>query len=156
MSTPGRVEIPDSYETYLELVRTIDTWYRARTGMKSGPITANRRGVPEEIALPVLEAGTCPYRPGSTLAAPGVDRLDLASDEKACPCCGSRFSTYEIDLAVGVGPLGLTERVGADRCGHVEAFLLPRGMALTGGYLSPPRRAWQLLRRGIDPPAGLR
>jgi hypothetical protein len=58
--------------------------------------------------------------------------------------------------AVGVGPLRLTERAGADRCGHVKAFLLPRGMALTGGYLLPPRRAWELLRRGIDPPAGLR
>ena len=156
MSIPGGVEIPDSYETYLELVGTIDTWYRARTGMKSGPITAKRHGVPEEIALPVLEAGTCPYCPGSTLVALDVHQLGSASDEKACPCCGSRFSTYEIVPAVGVGPLGLTEHIGADRCGHVEAFLLPRGMALTGGYLSPPRRAWELLRRGIDPPAGLR
>jgi hypothetical protein len=110
-------------ETSLVLVGTIDTWYRAKAGMKSGPVTAKRHGVPEEIAL---------------------------------PCCGSRFSTYEIDPTVGVGPLRLTERARADRCGHVEAFLQPPGMALTGGYLSPPRRAWELLRRGIDPPAGLR
>jgi hypothetical protein len=108
------VEIPDSYEEYLELVETIDTWYRGKAGRKSRPITANRHGVPEEIALPVLEAGTCPYCPGSTLVALDVHQLDSASDEKACPCCGSGFSTYEIDLAIGVGPVGLTERVGAD------------------------------------------
>jgi hypothetical protein len=140
--------IPDTYEAYLEVVERIDDWYRGQAGSSSGPLER----VPTAISRPALE-GACPYCPdvglelventeGVLMRQPRYDR---------CPCCGYRFELYETEG----GGRGFSQGLGHDRCGHVRAFLRPRGMAFTGGYFAPPRAAWEYLRRGEDPPPRL-
>jgi hypothetical protein len=151
--------IPDNYEAYLDVLRGIDDWYRGQAGSKSGPLEF----LPQEITRPVLD-GACPYCPNVRLDQVDNDDPTWAAIHGGitcydrCPCCGHEFTLYPLDpdgLPSRTGR-GLIEHRGHDRCGHVRAFLLPRGLALTGGYVSPPRSAWEHLRRGKQPPPGLR
>jgi hypothetical protein len=139
--------IPDTYEAFMALVERIDHWYRGQAVSSSGPLDQ----VPGEIARPVLE-GACPYCPDVRLELGENDGLLIRGPRcDRCPCCGHRWELYETEG----GGRGFSQILGHDRCGHVRAFLLPRGMAFTGGYYAPPRAAWEHLRRGQPPPPKL-
>jgi hypothetical protein len=141
--------IPDTYEEFMEVVERIPKWFRGQAGSSSGPLDH----VPREVARPVLE-GACPYCPDVRLDAAANDASTLlirAPRYDHCSCCGHSFELYPTEPA----GRGFSQVIGHDRCGHVRAFLLARGMAFTGGYYDPPRAAWEYLRHGEEPPPRL-